>query len=621
MEELILETDGEETQRSHTPGGDSFDPRLSQMSVVPADRHILKEIGRGEILVSATVSPCWQNKDGGLYLAERNTMPMYEDSDSPIGIGGTASDIIGSEQAMREREEQYRSLYRRTPAMLHSIDATGRLIAVSDLWLEVLGFDRSEVLGRKSVEFLTEDSRCYAEETALPRFYETGVARDVSYQFVKKNGEVLDVLLSAIAERDASGNMIRSVAVLVDITEQKLAEDASRQHAERLRVLHEMDRAILENEAPEAIAKTALAHLKEILGFYGASVALFDEEAQLTKLLAVHFRGKTSLGPRMTFPLPGFMKAEGTRMSRVQMIEDLHSLPHEPLTDLLIQEGVRSGMMIPLISRGEPVGCLYVGRETLGGFPSESVSIARDVAGGLAIAIEKASLTKKLFDGRDRLRQVTRQLFSAQEQERQRVSRDLHDEAGQALTALKISLELIKSDFGDQPGELQQRIAEAVSLTEETMEQIRLLARGLRPPELDALGLDAAIESFCRDFSARTQLALDYDGVDLPTLREGVAISLYRILQEALTNVAKHADARRVRVVLLSEDDTVCLTVQDDGRGFDVHAVESSSGRQRGNGIVGMRERLKLIGGALELDPKVGEGTRLVARVPLKEAR
>ena len=180
---------------------------------------------------------------------------------------------------------------------------------------------------------------------------------------------------------------------------------------------------------------------------------------------------------------------------------------------------------------------------------------------------------------------------------------------------------MIKIDFGDRPGALQQRITEAVSLTEQTMEQIRLLARGLRPPELDALGLNLALESFCRDFSARSQLAVDYDGVDLPTLREGVAIGLYRILQEALTNVVKHADARRVRVGLLSEDDTVRLSVQDDGHGFDVHAVELPSARQRGNGIVGMRERLKLIGGALELGPKVGGGTRLVARVPLKEAR
>lgn len=548
-------------------------------------------------------------------------MPMHEDSNSPTGIEGIARDVIGSEQAMREREERYRSLYDRTPAMLHSIDANGRLIAVSDLWLEVLGFDRSEVIGRRSVALLTEDSRRYAEETALPRFYETGVAHDIPYEFVKKNGEVLDVLLSAIAEFDTRGRMIRSLAVLVDITDRKRAEEVSRQHAERLRILSEMDRAILADETPEAIAKTALAGLKQLLGFYRASVVLFDPQAQLAKPLAVNAQADTDLAPGPYFPLATFMVGEELQHGQVRNIKDLQALAHEPPVAALIREGVRSGMMVPLISRRELVGLLNIGRDTLGGFPPESVSIARQVAGTLAIAIEKASLTKKLLDGRDRLRQVTRQLFTAQEQERQRVSRELHDEAGQALTALKISLEMIKIDFGDRPGALQQRITEAVSLTEQTMEQIRLLARGLRPPELDALGLNLALESFCRDFSARSQLAVDYDGVDLPTLREGVAISLYRILQEALTNVVKHADARRVRVGLLSEDDTVRLSVQDDGHGFDVHAVELPSARQRGNGIVGMRERLKLIGGALELGPKVGGGTRLVARVPLKEAR
>jgi PAS domain S-box-containing protein len=130
-----------------------------------------------------------------------------------------------TEVALRESEARYRSLYNNTPIMLHSIDGQGRLISVSEYWLSTLGYSRSEVLGRKSVEFMTVESRQYAEAVVLPEYFRTGVCKDISYQFVKKTGEVMDVLLSAIAERGGNGEIIRSLAVLTDITERRQTEE------------------------------------------------------------------------------------------------------------------------------------------------------------------------------------------------------------------------------------------------------------------------------------------------------------------------------------------------------------------------------------------------------------
>ena len=129
-----------------------------------------------------------------------------------------------AEAALREKEERYRSLYENTPVMLHSIDSAGRIISVSNYWLEKLGYDKSEVLGRRSSEFLTEKSRLYATTVDLPNFFETGFCQDIPYQFVKKNGEVMDVLLSAIAERDAAGQIVRTLAVITDVTERNRME-------------------------------------------------------------------------------------------------------------------------------------------------------------------------------------------------------------------------------------------------------------------------------------------------------------------------------------------------------------------------------------------------------------
>jgi len=130
-----------------------------------------------------------------------------------------------AEEELRQSEERYRSLYNDTPVMLHSIDHAGRLVSVSNYWLETLGYERSEVLGRISSEFLTAASRSYATETVLPEFFRTGSCKEVPYQIVKKNGEILNVLLSAIAERDSEGKVVRSLAVMVDVTERKGMEE------------------------------------------------------------------------------------------------------------------------------------------------------------------------------------------------------------------------------------------------------------------------------------------------------------------------------------------------------------------------------------------------------------
>ncbi|GGF26114.1 hypothetical protein GCM10011611_35210 [Aliidongia dinghuensis] len=143
--------------------------------------------------------------------------------------------------ALARSKEDYKGLYVRTPALMHSIDTDGRLLSVSDHWLSTLGYSREEVIGRRSTEFLTEESRRYAREVVLPEFFRTGVCMDIPYQLIRKDGSLIDVLLSGVGERDQSGRIVRSLAVMVDVTERNRAEAALR--ASEARLLEEKSRA------------------------------------------------------------------------------------------------------------------------------------------------------------------------------------------------------------------------------------------------------------------------------------------------------------------------------------------------------------------------------------------
>jgi signal transduction histidine kinase len=287
------------------------------------------------------------------------------------------------------------------------------------------------------------------------------------------------------------------------------------------------------------------------------------------------------------------------------------------LERIMAMLGMDRTIYAPLVVGGEVSGMLAFAGTDLTEMDVPAVAAFANQA---AIALENAYLLEELSASRERLRQLTQQLVSAQEEERWNLSRVLHDEAGQALTALKISLELMEEDLPAACDSLRPRIADAAAVTDATMRRVRLLAQDLRPPALDAVGLSPTLEGFCRDFALRTRLLVDYTGLELPRLPDPINICLYRFLQEALTNVAKHSGARGIYVALRYDAETVSLSVEDDGRGFDVHATLSLSGGPVGIGLLGMEERLESLEGWLEIESQAGQGTRLVACVPLQEA-
>ena len=271
--------------------------------------------------------------------------------------------------------------------------------------------------------------------------------------------------------------------------------------------------------------------------------------------------------------------------------------------------GARSGLWVPLLVRGRAIGVLAA-HDKLGQdvrFTDTDLRLAETFATRGALAVD---LSERI--ARDSLRRVV----EAQELERRRLARELHDETGQALTSILLGLKALEEKL-DEAGS-RAAAAELRELVVATLQDVRRLAVELRPSALDDFGLVAALERLTASISEQTGIGIDFEpALTAERLPEEVETALYRIVQESLTNVVKHAKARNVSVLLTLKDSAVKAVIEDDGRGFDP-AERTGEGFGEGFGLVGMSERLALLGGRLEIESSEDAGTTIAAEVPLR---
>jgi signal transduction histidine kinase len=297
-------------------------------------------------------------------------------------------------------------------------------------------------------------------------------------------------------------------------------------------------------------------------------------------------------------------RSKNARVLARKRVERVDSVLEDPETDQetarLMQ--ARSGLYVPLLVRDQAIGIIAVhdkqGRDTR--FGDDDRRLGEMFAQRASVAVD---LSRRV--AQDSLRRIV----AAQELERRRLARELHDETGQALTSILLGLRTVESaKTHDGVKEAAEELRELVL---STLHDVRSLAVELRPKALDDFGLEPALERLTTTFAEQTGISVDYHARLPERLPADIETALYRIVQEALTNIVKHAQATRVSIVVTRQRNSVKAVIEDDGVGF-----EEEEAHEDGLGLLGMRERLQLVGGRFAIESDAGSGTTIVAEVP-----
>jgi len=277
-----------------------------------------------------------------------------------------------------------------------------------------------------------------------------------------------------------------------------------------------------------------------------------------------------------------------------------------------------SELAVPVILSEEFLGILDVQSPEPNAFDQNDILVMETLANQIAIAIGNANLLEQIKAGRQRLSHLSHRLVEAQEGERRRIAQELHDEIGQTLTALSISLDGLTSyEMSDQ---VREQVSDLIKQTQELTAQVHRLSLGLRPTILDDLGLAPAMASLFSRITAQAGLEVSFKHTGINGVRfpPDVEINAYRIVQEALTNIVRHAKVESAMIQVWVESDLLWLQIQDEGSGFD---LQSAIDGKKSMGVIGMSERAALTGGILTVETTPGKGTLISARLPLVPKR
>lgn len=518
-----------------------------------------------------TLSYRLRRADGAYRWVQSRSAPCHDARGTCTGYVGCCIDVTEQRAALLDTEERFRLLVRSVKEYaIVTLDTRGCITSWNEGAERMTGYTAADAIGRECASFFRPEDR----EMRLPQQLFAAAERDGSLEvegwLVRRDGQPFLAMSSITALRDEAGRLRGYGKVVRDITERRVLESELLRAKDELQMLvdvsplailllDEAGRVMLWNPAAERL----FGWRRDEVQGQVPPITPEQDMAQFRKMLADELRGARRNGIELT-----------RRRKDGGLVEvALWAAPYQ---------GGKDG------SRG-------------------SLHLYADLR-------ERNLTLARLKEANSRLHRLSERMLDVQENERRHIARELHDEIGQALTAVKLKLESLDNCSGP---ECRTPIRHSVAMCDDTLARVKGLFLGLRPPQLDDLGLVAAVRWHLDQQAREAGFDAYFHADDLPRLVPGLETAIFRVIQEALTNAVRHAEARHVSVKLEAYRGALQIKVRDDGRGFDVAAGRPLQARGECMGLSGMEERITLLGGRFDVRSEPGKGTMVWAEIPL----
>ncbi len=521
--------------------------------------------------------------------------------DEIASVSGNINQMLDSlERSQQERfalQQQIVGIVESVEDIIFTIDVDLNHLQFFGSQAQQLGLHETDLIDEEKIPIYLKESWPIHREAAQRVIEGEHLIYESSTRF---EADTFIYQISMSPMRDKTGKISGIVGVGRDISQTKQMESALQVRYEEMRVLLDISQLFLKQTS---VAETQQA-MCEIAGkHFGAYVSWLGERNLDGKMIPIAAYGATI-----------------TEINPVTIYEHLlHNYSLKPVfvissLDLygLFEEDIFYAMVIPL-NWGQAAQVLYLFFPKMPLLDEQKKQFAESLGSLCELVLTNTRLLNEVKTSQENLQELSHQLVRVHEEERRNLARELHDEIGQYLTALKLRL---SKENGGKTISLEQ-VEEAQELVNELIRKVRKMSLDLRPSMLDDLGLQPALDWYFERYTQQTGIAVDFDPQELEQKRfsSEIEITIFRIVQESLTNVARHAGVKKVYVQLVAFQDTLELMIEDEGIGFALEEQKAGSS----SGLTGMSERTKLLQGEMEIQTMPGKGTRILVRLPLSQ--
>jgi PAS domain S-box-containing protein len=471
--------------------------------------------------------------------------------------------------------------------------------------IQIIGIVR-DITTRLSAEVAQQRTQANLEQMVADRTQELELR-------IAQSENLNHATVNLMADLRASQKGLQKSQEALIAAHQMLQEDQIKERATLLR----LSQAIMAENDSKTILNIAVHEAANALESEFAASVLIDENQ-------THFSSEAWYGwsEEMRTSIQNIPINENTAMGRVlsakvPVITANIAFSEHKSPKIFCKMGIKARLIVPMLVGDEAIGGLAVQEKVLRQWTEDEVRLLSLIANTTAQALVRARLFEQVQNGRDRLNLLSRRLVEVQESERHLIARELHDQVGQNITALKLHLQMLTYNSSDE--ELQSGLAESIEMAERSLQRVRNLSRDLRPSVLDDFGLEPALR-WLLDRQAqwagfKVKFLSDLPPERLPPDTETVC---YRIAQGALTNIGQHAAAKKVTMHVWITPSTLHLEIKDNGQGFDVTAALDQASQGKSLGLFSMIERAELLGGQVTIESTPGQGTHITGQLPLE---